>query len=56
MEFSGVDTELEEEEMEITDMEPGGNVYIPILDMEGQEAPPHKSLISMIPTLHKIQV
>ena len=35
-----MDAELEEEEMEMTDMEPEGNVVIPGLDMEGQEPPP----------------
>ena len=36
MEFPGVDSELEEEYMAISDMEPEGNVDIPGLDTEGQ--------------------
>ena len=55
VEFPGVDTELEEEDIEIPDMEPEGNVYLPGVDMEGQDTP-HKLLRSMIPTSHNIQV
>ena len=44
VEFTGVDTEIEEEEMEMPNMEPEGNVEIPGMDMEGKEPPPHKSL------------
>ena len=33
VEFTGVDTEIEEEEMEMPNMEPEGNVEIPGVDM-----------------------
>ena len=64
VEFPVVDTEVEEEEMEIPDMDTEGNADIPWVDFEGQEPPPnkfvkrtpHKLLISMIWTSHKIQV
>ena len=39
VELLGVDSEIEEEDTEITDMEPEGNVEIPVVDMEVQEAP-----------------
>ena len=39
VELPGVDAGLEEEDVEIPDMEPEGNVEIPIVDMEGQEDP-----------------
>ena len=35
-----MDAELEEEDMEITDMDTERNVAIPGVDMEGQEPPP----------------
>ena len=56
--FPGVDAELEEEDMEITDMDTERNVAIPGVDMEGQEPPPPppKLLRPTIPTSHKIQV
>ena len=40
VEFSGVDAELEEKDMEIPDMNPEGNFEIPGKKMEGQDPPP----------------
>ena len=42
VEFPVVDTEVEEEEMEIPDMDTEGNADIPWVDFEGQEPPPQQ--------------
>ena len=55
VEFPGVNSELEEEDMEMTEMDPEENFEIPGVYMEGQETP-HKSFILMILTYHNIQV
>ena len=40
VEFPGVNSELEEEDMEMTEMDPEENFEIPGVYMEGQESPP----------------